>query len=354
MANDRRFEKFRFRAEIDWISFEMLTGRRTNIEGIRNHLRDRFDISPHVRSLDKNGNPFSGHSANSPSNRFQITLHDPGKWDEVDVILTYLERKYGFVSPVKVTGAEIALDAYSRGATERELAEMVAGFCKFQFNPVSENRRLVWKERAEENARILGAPDAFLYSDLCHYMENGATVYLGNQKTTSSDHTRDPLSQRAYLKRTTTRNGEVIPLPETEYRARLELIIQRGENGEEGLSGKNGLPGTNWNDWKNCRFEFIKKGGYFQFVTFRDEDTFSDRERELAALGFHKYFQRRGMQLGRKKVKRLPIGGKVVRTGRYRVFTRADQELNGFAYEALRGLSQRWEGKNTGSPVFRH
>jgi hypothetical protein len=344
MVDTLDYSRFRFEAVIDWLRIAICTARSTNLQAVRNCIAEELGIRVHVEPFDADSNPLPKGSANSPASHFQITLQDPQGWHQVDAPLKRLEAHYGFTAHPMVIGAEIAFDAYSAGASPSEMALLSAAFCKFQINPVSENRRVVGVWSGKPRAKGLSGVK---YGELCGLMEKGASVYFGSQRD-MPEHSivKTPISQRAYFKRTTTAKGQVEQLEECEWRSRLELTLQMGERG---LTGKDGLPCTDWRHWQEYRFETLRGGKHFRFMKFKDnlEDqqlSSSDRKR-LDDMND-------STQVGEwREAKRKQADGRIVRTPQHDRFLQADAELNERARRALRKLTREWRKEQT--PVKR-
>ncbi len=279
------YSRFRFKAVVDWIELEIQTVKATNFQTLRRGSGVNF-----VESQDAGG----GGAAKV----FRFRIQDPGRWSDVEDVLSRLPPLA--IAP-KVTGIEIALDAYSEDSSRERLAELAAHFAKYNTAPASTNRRFSgrWKGDVEPFRHIAGNT---------RKLQAGRVINVGNKG--------DPRSQRIYVK-TTDNNAQ--PLPDSGCRARFENTFQGA-----GLTA-NRLP-TLLHDWGCFRFESLSA-----FYAFR---TLKDGLDPIVAVAMEAH-----PQVGeRKKINRKEGGTRL-----HPKPTRADSLLNELARDALRKLSLRWK-----------
>src|SRR5450759_1208187 len=151
---------YRFRAVIDWISLLIVTKQPTNFDTVRT----RMGI-PYVKATDE--------GPGKAATEFTIRIQEPTSWASIDKTLTQFTHDHPLAAPVKVTGIEIALDAYSRTHDRDELVDMVAQFYKFATTIVSVNRRTSGEGKHSSQGITS-------YPALRERLKKGFNIYIGN------------------------------------------------------------------------------------------------------------------------------------------------------------------------------
>ena len=204
-----------------------------------------------------------------------------------------------------MTAIEISFDAYSKGASRDELAELAARFHKYQTYPVSGNRRF--------SGRWRGDVDGLSACDRTRRMiSQGRVINIGNKT--------DVQSQRIYYK-TTDDGGR--PLPDSQHRARIEITL------------KEVIPPVQiFRECSQMRFESHSR--FFRFRMLKDD---LDPITRIAAERADQIGERK--QRWRAKKDQTGYSGDRL----YSLATQADVALNNHARNALRNLSQRWQAQ---------
>jgi hypothetical protein len=140
---------------------------------------------------------------------FRFRLHDPKSYCRVVSALREVERKLPFGNKAKVTAIEIAFDAYSKAANDRELADQAARFYRYCSLVVSENHR-IYRKSTDGVKQI-----PFRLNSLVRHLADGWQIGIGD--------TTDAQYQHIYVK-TTDNNG--LELPVAKHRARIEIRLR--------------------------------------------------------------------------------------------------------------------------------
>jgi hypothetical protein len=296
------YSRFRFRAEVDWLEIEIGTARPTNFATVR-----RRGGVAHVTALDAvTREPLPKGRENSAASLFRFRVQAPTTWEAIEQVLARLTDAFGLTTEVVVTGIEVSLDAYAINASRDDLVHLAVHFHRFNTLPASTNRRFSGRWRGDVIAAANGGQVARRISE-------GRVLNVGNAS--------DFRSQRTYLK-TTDNNGQV--MDQRSHRARFENTLRGPE-----------LPGRSPLEWQT--FNFCTLAALFRFRTLRDDLTpLQTVSGQIAE------------QLGERKSRNRKGGG----TRLFSKLTRADTVLNRRAYDALKELSRRWQGRGLSRSLF--
>ncbi|KVH47347.1 hypothetical protein [Burkholderia diffusa] len=289
---------FKFRASVDWLSFEIETASSTHATT----LRDELDVCGYVTPLDK--------SPGGAATRFSIPFQDIRSWDDAQ---SRWEETRGRLKALKrlpldapehdpvITGIEVSFDAYARTATRDDLIDMAVRFFAFG-NVVADYRSSgVWLNGVmiEKVAAVMSR------HDVRRLFANDRVINIGDRD--------DDLTQRVYFK--TKDSGE--PLPEERHRARAEVTLKR-----------TALPFKTLAAARRFEFQTLAKSGK-KYFSYRKQ---LDGMEPLPALIHSRY-----AQVGMRKERRTEKRGKLL----YDPKTQADTELNRLARDKLAELTKR-------------
>lgn len=213
-----------------------------------------------------------------------------------------VNKAYPLALPPKVIGIEVAFDAYSKGATRDELAELTAHFFKFLSDPVSENHR-IYRDYVGSGQRL---PN---FSSLISSVSDGWQIGIGNGNAEQYQH--------CYFKTTdAVRKGVAQPLPENMHRARIEVTL-RGS----------AIQCQTEEEWAHFKFQRLTK--YFNFRKLKPNQS-------AWVEVIHATQAKQTGRLSKAKQKQYRIRRE------FSSATQADDVLNDKAKGALRRLSERW------------
>lgn len=284
------YSKFKFRAEVDWLSFVIETASKTNAWTIR----DAMKLPNYVTGL----NEVPGGAATF----FEITLQDVKRPSDVQTWINENLAKQFQLGPLPpfITGVEVSLDAYSDGPSRDDLIDLTTNFYKFADVKVSNNHRFSgrWEGDVEPT-------DTRRY--IRSMIAKGRVINIGNAS--------DEKSQRVYFK--TTDDGGA-PLPVHKHRARMEITLRGGA-----------VPFFTLAEISDYKFTDLKP--YFTYRRIKDGLT---PERATAK-------EQAPVIRTRGEIRRKTDRSKRV----HDEATLADTPLNDEAYEALRNLTNRMKGQ---------
>jgi hypothetical protein len=285
---DKPYEKYRFRAVIDFIKLKIVTVQPSNFNTVRTRMETQY-----VDALNE--------GAGKAATEFIVTIQEPTSWTNIHKMLEKFTWDHPLAAPIEVVGIEIALDAYSRANDRDELVDMTALFYKFAAKLVSENRRT--SGEGKHSGQGIST-----YRGLRSRLDKGFNIYVGDET--------DAVKQHMYLKETNHRNKIVEVLPDAERRARTEFTLTGSE-----------LPHSSLADWEN--HDFTKEADFFKYRKLKSELRLHS---SAAVMNI--------AQVGARKTRKRECGG----TRLYSVNTVADTALNDLAYSALRELTRRMKG----------
>ncbi len=306
----KNYSNFKFMAVVDWIELEIQTATPTKFWRIRKAIKEL----PFVTPCDPvTGDAFPRCFSNTPTTLFRTRVQDPYCWLDVIKKSKEIAENFPLAAIPKVIAIEIAFDAYSKGASREELAELTARFHKYQTHPVSGNRRF--------SGRWKGDVEGLTAFDRTRRMiSQGRVINIGNKT--------DIQSQRIYFK--TTDKGKL--LPDFQHRARIEVTLKKV------------LPPVQiFSECTKMSFESYSR--FFQFRTLKDG---LDPITRIAAERTDQIGERK--QRWRAKKDRTGYSGDRL----YSVATQADVALNNYARYALRELSRRWQSNTHEIPTGRY
>ncbi|MHB1402125.1 MAG: hypothetical protein ACYCWB_06970 [Thiobacillus sp.] len=290
--------RFKFRCEVDWIELELRTFSDTQAW----RLRDCSGFS-YVRACNQlTGKPYPLSKKNTPTTLFWAKAQDPKSWSGVKQMASVVNRAYPLALPPKVIGIEVAFDAYSKGATRDELAELAAHFFKFLSDPVSENHR-IYRDYVGSGQRL---PN---FSLLVASVLDGWQIGIGHKNADQVQH--------CYFKTTDgVRNKVAQPLPESKHRARIEVTLRGAA-----------ISCQTEAEWAQFKFQHLTK--YFNFRKLKPN-------RNVWVEVIHETQAKQTGRLTKEKQKNYRIRRE------FGSATQADTVLNDKAKGALRRLSDRW------------
>jgi hypothetical protein len=291
------FTKYRFEAVVDFLEIEIQTIEPRKFWTIRDVVKEALAMPEHETPYVK---PIDGD--NHASCRFVIRVHDPKSAKAIDDLLMRINDEIPLIPGVRVLAAEISIDAY--GAPPEFVVEMF----NFITNHVSDNKRL-YRDYKGSGEAIPARLNEFVQR-----ISDGYQIGIG-------DKTADRY-QHGYYKQTDGKDENGIPsqLDAKDHRPRFEIRLRGG-----------GLPFSEWNDWRNFRFESLRRE-YFNFRKLKYNST-----PELLRT----IFENRTLHHGQKKTHSLKNG----RTREFSGLTEANKQLNELVRESLRNLSKRWKPK---------
>lgn len=275
------YSGYRFRAEVDWIELRITTTAPTNFQTVKRRLGVEY-VTP------------IGESDGGACKDFSVKFQAPRSWVEVDERLKRLTVDHPLACSVKVTGVEIALDAYSRAQSRDELVEMAARFYRGASKLVSDNRRASKSKGASQRLETLGQVQALL--------ADGYNIYIGSVS--------DLQRQHIYMKETDSSAA----LPTEKHRARTEFTL----TGDK-------VPELEFEAWRGQNFTAFAP--YFKFRRLKDD------LQPLVELPL-----RSAAQIGERRPRKTAQGY----SRSFSRNTEADRKLNALAFDALRELTRRW------------
>lgn len=282
---------FLFRSEVDWVDIQIETASPTNHRGVRSRTGQAY------------AEPLNPQKSGAAT-KFRIRVQNPESWAQIRESL----EGYELVTPPKVVGIEVALDAYSNGASKGQLLDLLA--------------HLAWQAAAlgRAEAQADGSPNIRLAGagknsasplgtlrELRQSLES-QTLYIGDQRETSGRGV-SPEAWRFYFKTTDAKKG----LPEELHRARMEVT----------LAGE-GLFSTELHEWEEYGFERLTDKFRFRTVADKVNPLLQGALQHFPLASF--------------APKRRRCGGGIQR---HRSWTKANTPLNRRMADALRGLTKK-------------
>lgn len=282
---DLDIKKYRYKAVIDFVSFEFETKKATNGFTIKRNTNLKY-----VDPLNK--------GSGSAATRFLTRIYDVSCWSKVEKDLALLKSKYPLINAPKIVALEVSLDAYSKANSREELIQHVCYYFWCLQNPVSDNRRIANKSALGINS----------YEDLHRKVKAGGTLYLGNQKRLKGNNI-DPITMRIYLKDT---DRNMIEEDIQKHRARIEITLV-----------DNACPFNTMDEAKGYKFSELSK--HFRFRKFKEN---------IDPLFRH--ISSRSPKISERRVRRIIDVGTRVNSQ----LTLAHTKLNRTAYDSLRNLTR--------------
>jgi hypothetical protein len=274
------YTKFKFRAVVDWLSFEIETTSRTKGEAIY----DRFSLENYVAPLDT--------QPGGVASRFTVVLQDVTCWQDAEVRLACIERQFPFARPATLTGMEVSFDARARTAERQELIDLAARFYQYSSFTASDNHRFGGRFKGD----VRSVTSAVRTRNM-----------IGADRVLNVGNRTGDVTQRFYFK---TKNSKR-PLPVRDHRARMELTLRGGALEIDSLASASD-------------FDFMALAEYFRFR--KPADGLDPVELVVATAS---------PQIGQRVERRDRTRSK----RQYSRMTSADLALNGRSSTALRRLS---------------
>ncbi|MCL8308364.1 hypothetical protein [Pseudomonas putida] len=219
-------KSFKVTACIDWLDVTIKTSRPTQHHHLQETLRTTGIAGTKlwVETLDK--------QAGGVGTVFRIRFHDVDDYAGLSNALDELCIRYPFVAPPKIAGIEVACDFRHKTGSISETQAMTLRLQSSIFADGEKHRQ--YDPDTAQN-RFLDHPGARLDPNL--------NFRIGNKE--------DAISWQIYFKRVNKKQ----PLPEDQWRARVEVTLQRSAPQENGLNLLSDLQA----------FRFDKLAGLFRF-----------------------------------------------------------------------------------------
>ncbi len=279
---DLDINKYRYKAVIDFVSFEFETKKATKGFAIKKNINLTY-----VKPL----NAGKGGAAT----RYSTSLYDVTSWSIIEKKLASLQEKYTLVDEPKIVSVEVSLDAYSKANSREDIIYHVCYFLWFLENPVSDNKRI-----ANTKASGIGS-----FDELYRKVSDGNTIYIGNFRGSNAD----PITMRIYLKET---DQNVKEEDTKKHRARIEVTL----NAEA-------CPFKTIEEARKYKFNLL--GNYFRFRKFKTN--LNPLEKELVS--------RSSIVTQRRDRHRIGGGRRI-----HSRLTMAHMPLNSALYDRLRNLTR--------------
>lgn len=273
-------------------------------------LYEHMGVS-HADPLDK--------GAGGAASKFEIRIQHPCSYAVIEKIISDLEVKYGLATPPKIRAVEVSIDFYHDSADYLALKEMT--------------ERLMFSIVPYEisNPRMHDLSGGMLPAS--RFVDPTKTLYIGNKC--------DDVMWRIYLKRTDESFlGEdgirvVKHLPNSEFRARVEVQLQGNALKQIGLETAKGL--------LQFSFERLHSAGLFKFA-IRDVTS------GLLAPNIYAEVGLKSLGIDDESPAFALNGfGRRDRRGRWKQLSRhliTDTELTEASRNSLRGLTKRFTQKH--------
>lgn len=228
-------KSFKVTACIDWLDVVVETSRPTQHHHLQETLRTSgtgtAGTKLWVETLDK--------QAGSVGTAFRIRFHDVDDYAKLAHALDELSARYPFVAPPKIAAIEVACDFRHKAGS---IAETMAMTHRLQSSLYGSG---INPRQYDPHASKVRSLDH--HGDLIdqhgHRLDPNLTFYIGNKS--------DPFSWRSYFKM----RDKQQPLPEDQWRARVEVTLQGAAPQEYGLNLLSDLQS----------FRFDKLAGLFRF-----------------------------------------------------------------------------------------
>ncbi|MHA6129168.1 hypothetical protein ACX3YD_23790 [Pseudomonas fluorescens group sp. PF-1] len=220
-------KSFKVTACIDWLDVVVETSRPTQHHHIQEALKiitGKAGAKFWVETLDK--------QAGSVGTVFRVRFHDVDDYEKLANALDELRIQYPFVAPPKIAAIEVACDFRHKAGS---IPDMLAMTHRLQSSLFADGTKHRQYDPHTEKVRFLDHRGDRLDPSL--------NFRIGN--------TVDPLSWQCYFK--IVDKGE--PLPEQQWRARVEVTLQGAAPQEYGLYLLSDLE----------HFRFDKLAGLFRF-----------------------------------------------------------------------------------------
>lgn len=220
-------------AVVDWVGFVVKLGRASH----GGHLKRMLETEGVSRAIPLNA------GAGGAATDFKIELQHPEKSDVIRKVTSRLETDYGFVDKPVVTGLEVSIDFWQKDSQALLTEEITKRLMMSITPPVIHNPRLA------------NDTESIVLPDRRATIDPEMTLYVGNNS--------DDLLWRVYWKRTDETfvgdegKRQPKPLPQSEWRARVEVRIQGNALASLGI--------VHPDDLEKASFERLHALGYFKF-----------------------------------------------------------------------------------------
>jgi hypothetical protein len=292
---------------IDWVELEIQMAERSNFWTVQGYLREALQLPEDSRpGVD----PMDATDTGSAS-IFRFRVQDPKTAHQLEKVLTSLRERFN-IEIVRVVGIEVAFDTYLRGASKKDLAQIVADRYRFLTAKPSQVWHL-YRRKGEKPIKVSKVERLF---DLVKYLQDEWQI------ADSEDKGRPEIRYHGYVK--AWDNGQ--PLEnEEEWRARWEVTL-RGRN----------LPCKTLQEL--AQFQFVKLAAHFKFRRLADDVHPGVR---------HALMTWSASQLGMKgkyrRANKSMVGRLYSGTREYRRATMGD-EMNESIRDCLNKLTRHWRG----------
>jgi len=308
--------QIKFNVVCDYAIFEVRTVKKTQAYHIHSHSNDGFS---HVQGCDPDtGEPFVDGLKNTTTTLFRCAVQDPKQFRDIAALFDFIAERWGIDAQPTLVCLEIALDAYRKGGSIKELAGIATDL--YRFSTYAPGDYWYFYRRAGDGRVKINELDFSRRDIVKHFEAHWQLTDRNSQEVDTRLH--------AYVK--TQDGGE--SLTPNNHRARFEVT----------LKGK-ALPCTTLQDLG--KLDFVCLADYFKFRRLADD---MNPQARWALKEFS------CVQLGRRgkyRRKHKAIVGKYSGTSTFRGSTVADTQLNEVVYECLRKLTRAWR-KTGGSADF--
>ena len=311
-------EQFRFSATIDWIDVRVTLKKATNFQTVQRKFPSLTVEKPFVK-------PCAPDSKNNTTAVFTIRIQDPTSPASVQRQLDQLSEQLPFTAPAHITGVEVSLDAFL--GVEAYRGDLLGEMAVQLFNS---HAKLVGDWRVLGRIGSMGEVrhPTTLQELRAAMVRDGLTVFVGGKDA--------DITQRFYFKRTdgSAKATELHRfLPESEHRARCEVTLRNSA-----------CPFRIIEEWQSFKFERLSK--YFKFRSLKalgSDPTSFDTIRHRMRSTMVRLSPDSGNPRDAEKVSKLLKEHR--RTSDPN--READTELNDRSYDALRGLTMRYQLRAT-------
>ena len=317
------YTSFIFKAVVDWIELEVRTTAKTQAWRIHEAMKGAASfVTGHD---EETGIVLAGHEANTPTTLFRFRVQDPKNFQAVKALTALLSRECSLTCPLQLTAIEIAFDTYRKGATRRQLAEIVTDRYRFSTRIPGGNWHF-YRGKGEKPRDLDGRDYAGEMNrrEIIQHLESSWQLADTNKK--SAD-----IRIHGYVK--TWDNGE--DLPKEEWRARFEITLRGAALPCQTLDELAGI-------------DFARLAGHFKFRQLAHD--LHPAARYALAQWSGKQFGR----CGKYRRRHRHLVGKYSGSSVFRSSTVADERLNEAAYECLRKLTREWRSKRASADFPEH
>lgn len=296
--------RLRHKTVIDWVEFEINTATPTNFMTVQRVLNALLGL-PEGTKQSVTG---FGAESDRATTTFRFRIQDPTRYTDIRAMFARLESRFPFQLPPRVIAVEVAFDTYGKGASVRQLAEIVTD--RYRFSTAIPGKR--WHFYLEKKEKKTGKP-----CDVAELTRREAVAHFeaGWQFADNNDKSAD-IRFHLYVKMW----NDGADLQATQYRARFEVTLQ-------GLA----LPFTTMEGLES--FDFARLSHLFKFRMFKDNNPHP-------AVAYARKWSAGQHGIGWTRPRYHD--GRIVGTSEFKRWTVADTVLNDAIKRKLRGLTASW------------